>query len=108
GVVLIYLETGGQKSLTPLHWRAGDWTKPPLDIEINPLTGQVQGLQLVLQDEHVSQGTSEIARQYAVGIPVVEMAGWPTDRYLDVRCDVRLTREPTDELVVELGAGRVA
>lgn len=108
GVVLINLEIAGPKSLTPLHWRGGDWTKPPLDIELNPMNGAVQALQLVLQDEHVSRGTAEAASEYAVGIPVVELTEWPNDRYRDVRCDVRVTRGETNELIVRLGASTVS
>lgn len=103
GVVLISLEIAGPKSLTPFHWRAGDWTKPPLDIELNPTNGAIQALQLVLQDEHVSRGSLKAAPESAVGIPVVECTDWPSDRYRDVRCEVRVTRGEANEVIVSLG-----
>jgi hypothetical protein len=102
------MEVEGPKSPTPLHWRAGDWTKPPLDIELNHVNGAVQGLQLVLQDEHVSTGTLEVTPESAAGIPVAEITDWPGDRYRDVQCDVAVTRGESNELIVRLGEPAVA
>jgi len=107
GVVLVNVAIDGSRSLTPLHWRGGDWTKPPLDIEVNPTNGAVQGLQVVLQDERVQRGPLESEPERVVGIPVVELADWPEDRYKDVRCEVQVTRGPKNELVIRLGASPV-
>ena len=54
GVALIdcWLERGG----VALHWLASTGTKPPVDITLRPSDGRLQGLQLVLQDEIVSEG----------------------------------------------------
>lgn len=108
GVVNVNVEIEGPKSLTPLHWRAGDWTKPPLDIEVNPTTGAVQAVQLVLQDERVPSGTVTTTPEHTVGVPVVDVGDWPNGRYRDVRCDVEVVRGERNELVVRWGASVVA
>lgn len=103
GVVLINVEIEGSNSLAPLHWRTGDWTKPPLDIEVNPSDGAVQAIQVVLQDENVPLGALRAGHEGAVGIPLVDVEGWPDDRYRDVRCSVELARATTGELIVTFG-----
>ena len=108
GVVLVSVVIEGPRSVTPLHWRGGDWTKPPLDIEVNPTNGAVQALQVVLQDEHVQRGHLDSKAAGVAGIPVVEVTDWSEDRYRDVRCEVQVTRGPTDELVIRLGESPVA
>ncbi|SRR6266498_4411173 len=104
GVVLVNVDVGGNKSSAPLHWRAGDWTKPPLDIEINPSDGTVQAIQFVLQDERARVTSVREISEWKDGTPVVNTAGWPDDRYRDVRCSMKAVRSPTDELVVSLGS----
>lgn len=108
GVVIISVEIEGSRSLSPLHWRAGDWTKPPLDIELNPDHGAVQAVQIVLQDENVPRRATIASQDCVVGVPVVDVAGWPTDRYRDVRRSMQVARASTGELVIKLGALSVA
>ena len=103
GVVLIDVEIAGPKSLAPLHWRAGDWTKPPLDIEVNPVVVPSRAFRLCFQDEQVPEGTPRVGYEGAVGIPLVDVEGWPEDRYRDIRCPVEVTRATTGELVATLG-----
>jgi hypothetical protein len=108
GVVLVDVGLGGDRDPAPLHWRAGEWSKPPLDLAIDPLSGRLQALQFVLQDERVP--VEEVAPLPAgqQGVPVFEVAGWPADRYRDVRCPVAAIRSQAGELVLRLSRGGVA
>jgi hypothetical protein len=108
GVVLVDVGLGGDPDPVPLHWRAGEWSKPPLDLAIDPVSGRLQALQFVLQDERVP--VAEVAPLPAgqQGVPVLEVAGWPADRYRDVRCPVAAIPSQAGELVLRLGRGGVA
>lgn len=103
GVVLIDVSLGGAGFPAPLHWRAGDWTKPPLDVSLTP-DGRVVGFQFVLQDERVPEEDVTAQRQVKwAGTPVFVVDGWPTDRYCDERLVVSPVRSLTGELVLRLG-----
>ncbi|GLV58223.1 hypothetical protein KDH_50560 [Dictyobacter sp. S3.2.2.5] len=72
----------------PLHWRAGDWSKPPIDIALDADTGQFQSLQLVLQDETIGRTTLLSAEMAASseGRPIFARTAWRNDeRYIDER-----------------------
>jgi hypothetical protein len=43
GVVLFDVDVGAWGHPIPLHWRAGDWRKPPLDIQLDPRSGRLCG-----------------------------------------------------------------
>lgn len=103
GVVFISVAVTGPRTLTPLHWRAGDWTKPPVDIEVNPDDGFIQSIQVVLQDERVGMRAPIEGHTPALGLPLVVVADWPTDRYWDEHCPVAMARATTGELIVDLG-----
>lgn len=51
-VVVLDVEVG-KVSPAPLHWRAGDWTKLPLDLRLSE-RGYLEGIQFVFQDESVA------------------------------------------------------
>jgi hypothetical protein len=103
GVVLIDVDIGESKSLVPLHWRAGDWTKPPLDIEINPADSTIQGVQFVLQDERVPFGAGRPIDGAEPVMAMVDVSAWPASRYRDVRCPVHSMRV-ANEFVIAVGA----
>ncbi|HEU5375400.1 MAG TPA: hypothetical protein VFV38_08180 [Ktedonobacteraceae bacterium] len=95
GVVLIDCriarEEEDEEPLTvPLHWRVGDWSKPPIDIALDADTGRFQSLQLVLQDETIErrvQPAIDVATLTSeTGIPVFERTLWNNgERYADER-----------------------
>jgi hypothetical protein len=103
GVAIVNARFDRRKSPVPLHWRAGDWTKPPMDIEIDPQTGAVQAAQFVLQDERIPQSDMTEAPTPSGGTPIVETEGWTSDPYLGVHCDLRVWRGSSDELIVTFG-----
>lgn len=47
------MAVGQDASDAPLHWRAGDWSKPPLDVRLSDV-GAVESIQFVFQDESVN------------------------------------------------------
>jgi hypothetical protein len=98
GVVLINLNLVSALHPAPLHWRVGNWRKPPLDIEIEPSSGSLQAIQFALQDEQVPLVAVASLPTGKSGLPVFDTADWPTDRYLDVRGQVAAIRTPADEL----------
>ena len=103
GVVLIDVSLVGEGFPVPLHWRAGDWSKPPLDVSLRP-DGRVAGIQFVLQDESVpEEGFSAQRRVGWAGTPVFVVDGWPADRYRDERLAVSASRSLSGELVLRLG-----
>ena|ERR1700694_961974 len=88
GVVLMDLDVRyeGPKPGALQHWRVGTWKKPPIDIALNPQTGALESVQVVLQDEAIPQrqlfGSPSTAR---VGWPILEIAHEdPLPRYVDV------------------------
>ncbi|MCP3880990.1 MAG: hypothetical protein GY701_21720 [Sulfitobacter sp.] len=97
---------GGGPSGAPLHFRVGDWSKPPVDISIGG-DGAVLGAQVVLQDEVVARalaapGGSDVGE----GGVQLDVSQWPDDRYWDDRSDVVLARESDGVLLVSLGQGQ--
>jgi hypothetical protein len=103
GVVLVDVGLGRDPDPAPLHWRAGEWSKPPLDLEIDSISGRLQALQFILQDERVPVEKVAPLPAGQQGVPVFEVAGWPADRYRDVRYPVAAIRSQTGELVLRIG-----
>ena len=101
GVAIVDVKVGSQSTQAPLHWRAGDWTKPPLDVSLG-LDGRIECLQVVFQDEVVMMAEGERAVQEEPGSPSFEVEQWPPDRYLDIRTDVRAARLASGELLVSI------
>jgi hypothetical protein len=101
GVVLIDVDVGSREPV-PLHWRAGTWTKPPLDVFLDS-EGHLAGFQLVLQDERVALSKGSNAPLLESGLPVFDTTLWPADRYLDEHMKVSTVRLSTGELVVGIG-----
>jgi len=103
GIVLINVVIPGSRSPAPLHWRAGDWTTPPVDVEINPNDGAIEAIQIVLQDERIDFGGRRKTLELVSGQPCVDVSDWPADRYRDVHCSVAVERAQDGELVVDFG-----
>jgi hypothetical protein len=101
GVVIVDIKIGSQSTPAPLHWRAGDWTKPPLDISLSP-EGLVESIQVVFQDEEVTMVDGDVATEEEPGVPSFRVDEWPADRYLDVRTGVRAVRLASGELLVSI------
>ncbi|MGH2511005.1 MAG: hypothetical protein ACRDHZ_26885 [Ktedonobacteraceae bacterium] len=89
----------------PLHWRIGDWSKPPIDIALDEDTGHFQSLLLVLQDEIIKRRalpdvdlaspTSEL------GIPIFARTPWNNDElYVDEHLQPTLSWEEQSSLLV--------
>ena len=88
---------------SPLHWRAGLWDKPPLDVTMDA-AGGLLGVQFVLQDERVDRGgTLAVSAEPESGRPVFDVEAWPADRYLDVETTVTALRTPEGLLVLRIG-----
>lgn len=102
GVVLIDAVLGRPEA--PLHWRAGLWNKPPLDVSLVP-NGRLAAVQFVLQDERVPRSESlNLSWDGTGGIwPVFDVGSWPDGRYLDEEIAVSLERMG-DLLVLGVGA----
>ena len=89
-----------------LHWRTGDWSKPPLDIALDEDTGRFQSLQLAIQEEAIERkmlpGVDLATLASETGIPVFESTRWgDDDRYIDENLQPILSwEEPSDLLVV--------
>ena len=104
GVVAI--DVALDKSALPsLHWRAGNWTKPPLDVAVDPEDGRLRGIQIVLQDEGVPDGKYRVnALEVRRGVPAFDVGTWAnSDRYVDETIPVVATRAPDDSLEVLIG-----
>lgn len=102
GVVVVDVILGAASSAAPLHWRSGDWTKPPLDLSLAS-DGRLIGIQFVLQDERVPEGREGSWSVSWRGTPVFTVDGWPRDRYRDERISVSATRSLSGQLVLCLG-----
>jgi hypothetical protein len=105
GVAILDLKVDSQQTEVPLHWRAGDWVKPPLDVALTR-AGQIQGIQVVLQDEAVEMSATSRA-QDEFGIPSFEVDDWPADRYSDFRVKVKLRRMLSGEFIATIGSSIV-
>lgn len=104
GVVILDVTIGKDTAPAPLHWRAGDWTKPPLDLRLNEV-GAVQSIQFVFQDESVNVGESLLPADSEVGLPIFDVREWPPNRYLDASVAVKMLHLPSGELYAAIGAG---
>lgn len=104
-VVILDVEVGQETSGAPLHWRAGDWTKPPLDLRLSA-SGSVESIQFVFQDEAVEPGESVLPSRSEIGSPIFDVAKWPEGRYVDARLLVKTFRLPSGELYAAIGEGR--
>jgi len=102
GVVIINVTVGRSLTPVPLHWRAGTWEKPPLDVFLNE-EGQLVGMQFVIQDEHLELGFGEMPVKAKTGAPRFDVSFWPTDRYKDETISVSAKRVPGGELVLHIG-----
>ncbi|MEX2555047.1 MAG: hypothetical protein WEB06_05390 [Actinomycetota bacterium] len=102
GVVLIDVTIEGQTASAPLHWRAGTWSKPPLDLTLDD-QGRLVALQFVLQDERVAAGQWTVFPDFDEGLPVFDIAGWPSERYRDETVPVEASRLSGGELALRLG-----
>jgi hypothetical protein len=102
GVVLIDVAIERPSRSTPLHWRAGTWSKPPLDLSLDD-HGRLVGLQFVLQDERVPAGQWTVFPDPEVGLPVFDVRGWPSERYRDETMVVQASRLSSGELALRLG-----
>jgi hypothetical protein len=102
GVAIVDVTIGSQLTPAPLHWRAGDWTKPPLDVALSP-DGRIDSIQVVFQDETVvTSGSEQDEPQGERGVPRFETSDWPTDRYLDVPVSVNAARLSSGGLMVSI------
>ena len=101
GVAILDVVVGSRSSPAPLHWLAGDWSKPPLDVALGP-GGQIESVQVVFQDEAVAMTEADVSSRDELGLPSFELDGWPANRYLDVRTDVHAARIASDELLVSI------
>ena len=102
GVVFLDVAVVQDASTVPLHWRAGNWTKPPLDLRLNEMGG-LESIQFAFQDESVDSGQSSLPDVSEVGLPTFDVHGWPADRYIDVRILVETVRLPSGELYTAIG-----
>lgn len=108
GVVLIDVYIDGLPSSStniPLHWRAGTWTKPPLDLRLSS-TGTLLGFDFTLQDERIAVAESTSFPAPRAGSVVFQTEGWPPDRYLDERLTVTSIRAPDGRLFLMTGEPR--
>lgn len=102
GTLIIDVAVGHAASAVPLHWRAGDWTKPPLDFRLSE-RGALESVQVVLQDEEVSEDEGAALPATVRGCPVFHVGDWPEGRYMDVRTSVKILRLPSGELHAVIG-----
>lgn len=102
GVVLV--DAVLDRHEAPLHWRAGLWDKPPLDVSLRP-DGRLVGVQFVLQDEKVPRGDGPppSSGESGGGWPVFEVRSWPEKRYVDEKIAVSFERAAAS-LVLGIGS----
>jgi hypothetical protein len=105
GVVVIDVRVGSDFTPAPLHWRAGDWTKPPLDLAFSP-DGRLETIQIVLQDETLGGAGSRIDVPVVAGHATFDVQRWPADRYLDERIAVVTERLDSDVILVTIGSSK--
>lgn len=102
GVVNVVMVVGDDFPAAPLHFRVGDWSKPPVDISISE-DGAILGFQVVLQDEIVAVAPGALGESHiGIGCPRLDVTQFPDDRYWDERSDVVLARAADGVLVVSL------
>jgi hypothetical protein len=108
GVVLLdyALAAGG----VALHWRAGDWSKPPLDVSVDPATGRLVALQYVLQDERLPVlGPISQSADRREGVPIFDLSAWaPDERYVDEVASVSAGWVSSTDMVIRLAEARAA
>lgn len=102
GVVILDITVGGSVSSAPLHWRAGDWTKPPLDIRLSG-EGAIESIQFVFQDEVIEENDVIPPTNVETGVPRFDVDAWPSNRYSDARVSVKTMRLPSGELYAKIG-----
>lgn len=104
GVVLLDVAVGKPPSV-PLHWRAGTWAKPPLDILLDG-EGRFFALQFVLQDERVERRDQPALRKSQAGVPIFDVAEWPEDGFCDEIVPITSVRLSAGELTLRIGEQR--
>lgn len=102
GVVIVDVAVGEVSTSAPLHWRVGDWSKPPMDVRLSD-GGEVESIQLIFQDESVDVEDVVPPSEIAAGLPIFDVGGWPPDRYSDVRVPVTTRRLPSGQLYAAIG-----
>ena len=97
------LEPLDARRALPLHWRAGDWSKPPIDIEVDPTSGLLLNVQLVLQDERVLPRCARpVGEAEAAGVPRFDVSTWARgERYQDETMCVTIAWSAVDSLYME-------
>jgi hypothetical protein len=101
GVAVVDLSIGSQ-SAVPLHWRAGDWSKPPIDLAVSA-DGYLESLQIVLQDEDASLPSTVQITESLPWTVKVHTEEWPENRYRDAIMPINIRRTDIGELVISLG-----
>ena len=107
GVAILDIRIGSATTPAPLHWRAGDWAKPPCDMSLGS-DGRPECIQVVFQDEEVLTTDAVLSLDVERGFPLFDVGDWPSDRYLDVRALVQCRRLPSGELSVLIGEDTAA
>jgi hypothetical protein len=102
GVVILDVTIAQDVSTAPLHWRAGDWTKPPLDLRLSQM-GALESIQFIFQDEAVDAGQGSLPAESEIGLPTFDVREWSGDRYMDVRTAVTTLRLASGELYTAIG-----
>lgn len=93
GVVSIHYVVQRDFARPPLHWRAGKWDKPPVDIRVDPVDGQLRAVQVVIQHPlSEKSGATPKAPRIRRGVPFFDLGAWQGGKpYLDETTDVGLS-----------------
>src|SRR5713101_5756681 len=105
GVVSIQWVLERNPASPPLHWRAGRWEKPPVDLRLDARDGRLRALQVVLQDELPQQQSApRPVLPIKAGLPLFDLSLWtPTDPYVDEKLDVLISWSGDDQMAVDFG-----
>jgi hypothetical protein len=106
-VAILDIKVGRNQPPVPFHWRAGDWSRPPLDISLSD-AGSVESVQVVCNKGELRRVEFAMPR-VSFGTPIFDVSGWPESRYRDCRLAVAMARTGSEEITVDFGiAGRTA
>ncbi|WP_298772961.1 hypothetical protein [uncultured Shewanella sp.] len=88
GYVPFIAEFKKQKISVPLYWRTGNFKDTLIEIAINPDSGCISEISIVMlksissiADIHLDELLIESF------LPIIDVTGWPEDRFLDVESD---------------------